>query len=254
MSAASAEEFAGGEILRVRIERPPGNILDSEVTLRLTEVFASLAERREVKAVVLAGALQHFSYGASVQEHRVGEVEGMLARFHGLLRVVANSGVVVLSAVRGRCLGGGLELASFGHRVVSSPSAKFGQPEIALGVFAPIASLFLADRVGRGGADDLLLSGRTIGADEALKLGLVDELADDPEHAAIHWAEHNLLAHSASSLRFATRAARFEVMQRFEECIAGIEQLYLEELMKSHDANEGLSAFLAKRKPTWRNS
>ena len=114
-SAVSAEERAGGEILHLRTERPLGNLLDSEVALRLTEIFASLVERREVKAVVLAGALQHFSYDASVQEHRVGEVEGMLDGFHRLLRVVANSCVVVLSAVREMCLGGGLELASFGH-------------------------------------------------------------------------------------------------------------------------------------------
>ena len=242
-----------GAMLRVTLDRPPANILDSAMTLELTRVFASLEERPRTSAVLITGAGDHFSYGASVEEHRANQVEGMLRRFHELFRVIARSGVVLLCAVRGQCLGGGLELASFGQRVFSTADAKLGQPEIALGVLAPVASLLLSDRVGRGTADDLLLSGRTISGSAALDMGLVDELADDPEHAAIEWAERSLAAHSASSLRHATRAARFELMQRFESHIAGIEALYLEELMKTHDANEGIQAFLEKRKPDWRN-
>jgi len=253
-SGVRVEELGSGALLRLTLDRPPANILDSAMTLELTRVFASLEERPETRAVLITGAGGHFSYGASVEEHRADRVEGMLRRFHELFRVIAKSGVVLLCAVRGQCLGGGLELASFGQRVFSTADAKLGQPEIVMGVLAPVASLLLSDRVGRGAADDLLLSGRTISGRAALEMGLVDELAEDPEQAAIEWAERSLAAHSASSLRHATRAARFELMQRFESCIAGIEALYLEELMKTHDATEGIQAFLEKRKPNWRDA
>jgi len=250
--AVSVERLSNST-MSVELDRPPGNILDACMTLELTALFESLAEEREVSAVILSGAGTHFSYGASVEEHRAAEVAEMLRRFHQLFRTIAKSGVVLLAAVRGQCLGGGLELASFAQRVFSTDDARFGQPEIALGVFAPVASLFLHDRVGRGTADELLLSGRIIGAEEAHALGLVDELAVNPKLAAAAWIEHSLAAHSVSSLRLATRAARFEAMQRFEASIAGIEALYLDELMRTHDATEGIEAFLGKRKPEWRD-
>ncbi|MFT5285629.1 MAG: cyclohexa-1,5-dienecarbonyl-CoA hydratase [Planctomycetota bacterium] len=244
-------ELEGGAILRVTINRPKANILDRDVIEALTDFFESVKASARIKAVILEGAGEHFSFGASVQEHRLDQVEGMLKRFHDLLRCIAKSGVIVLAAVRGMCLGGGLELAAFCQRIFAQPESKFGQPEIALGVFAPVASLFLRDRVGAAHADDLLLTGRIVDAEEALKMGLIDELSDDSEQSALAWVTEHLLPGSASSLRFATRAARFESMQRFEQHIGGIEKLYLEELMKTPDASEGLEAFLKKRQPKW---
>ncbi len=243
-----------GALWRVTLASPKGNVIDETMTAELTELFALATAERKLKAVVLGAEGSHFSFGASVEEHRAEQVAGMLAGFHALFRAIAASGVPVVAGTRGFCLGGGLELVAFCHHVVAHPGATFGQPEISLGVIAPVASVILAERLGRGAADDLLISGRNVKAEEALRLGLVDELADDPDEAALAWARGHLLPKSASSLRFATRAARLAFMRRFDRDIAELETLYHDELMKTDDANEGIAAFLEKRDPVWRNA
>lgn len=241
----------GEALWRVSLNSPKGNVLDSAMTAELTAVFTEAAKEPKLKAVLLSAEGEHFCFGASVEEHRAEQVGAMLAGFHGLFGAMAAAGVPVIAAVRGRCLGGGLELAAFCQRVFAHPEAKFGQPEIALGVFAPVGSAILADRVGRGAADDLLLTGRVVDAGEALAMGLVDEVNETPETAAMNWVEEHLLPRSASSLRFATRAARLEFMRRFDRDIKELERTYLEELMVTQDANEGIASFLEKRKPKW---
>jgi len=162
--------------------------------------------------------------------------------------------VTTIAAVRGRCLGGGLELVAICHRVFATTDAKFGQPEIALGVFPPLASIVLPERVGRARAEELCLSGRTMAAAEARDIGLVDELVDDdPAQAALGWASSKLLPHSASSLRFAVRAIRTSVANRIRAELPDLEKLYVQELMATADANEGIQAFLEKRRPNWKN-
>jgi cyclohexa-1,5-dienecarbonyl-CoA hydratase len=161
---------------------------------------------------------------------------------------------MTLAAVRGQCLGGALELASFCHRVFAAPDAKLGQPEIVLGVFAPVASVALPARVGQSHAEDLCLSGRSIGGEEALRIGLVDELADDPGDAALAYARAHLLPRSASSLRLAVRAVRQGFADRFRADLAEVERLYMNELMSTADAQEGLQSFVEKRKPEWRDA
>jgi cyclohexa-1,5-dienecarbonyl-CoA hydratase len=240
-----------GALWRVSLDAPKGNVLDAAMTAELTDLFCAAAEEPRLKAVLLTAEGPHFSFGASVDEHRAEKVGGMLAGFHGLFRAIAASGVPVVAAVRGRCLGGGLELVAFCQRIYAHPEASFGQPEIALGVFAPVASAILADRVGRGAADDLLLTGRVVNAEEAREMRLVDQVADSPEEAAVDWVEEHLMPRSASSLRFATRAARLAFARCFDRDIEELERLYLDGLMATRDANEGITAFLEKRKPTW---
>ncbi len=244
----------GGALWRVRLCAPKGNVLDAAMVAALAGVFEKAAADPAVKAICLAGEGAHFSFGASVAEHLPGSVAGMLARFHGLFRTMLRASVPTLAAVRGQCLGGGLELAAFCTRVVAAPDARLGQPEIALGVFAPVASLLLQDRVGLPRAEDLCLTGRVLTAPEALAIGLVDEIADDPEAAACGWARQHLLRHSASSLRFAARAVRARQAALLDQPLAALERLYLDGLMASRDANEGLQAFLDKRPPAWRNA
>jgi len=243
-----------GAFWRVVLDAPKGNVLDSALTSELNGVFRAAADDPHLKAIVLTAEGDHFCFGASVEEHRRDRVEAMLASFHGLLRQIAETGVPVLAAVRGMCLGGGLELVTFSHRVFAHSGARFGQPEIQLGVFAPVASAILADRVGRGAADDLLLTGRVVTCAEAREMRLVDAVDDDPEAAALAWAEKHLLALSASSLRLATRAARLELMTRFDARLGDLECLYLDELMGTQDAVEGIEAFLEKRRPRWRDA
>jgi cyclohexa-1,5-dienecarbonyl-CoA hydratase len=247
------EPLDEGAIWHVRLARPKANILDMEMTDQLSSVFSRAAEERRLKAVVIEGQGPNFSFGASVEEHLPGSYERMIPGFHGLFHRMLDSAVTTLAVVRGRCLGGGLELAAFCHRVFAAPDARFGQPEIVLGVVAPVASVILTGRVGRGRAEELCLSGRSYDAHEALTAGLIDQVDDDPSAAALGWAREYLLPRSSTSLRFAVRAARMGFAERFRDEIARIERLYLEELMSTADAKEGLRAFVEKRPAQWSN-
>ncbi|MEZ5331890.1 MAG: enoyl-CoA hydratase/isomerase family protein [Thermoanaerobaculia bacterium] len=250
-SGLEVETLEGGALRRVRLATPPANILDEAKVGALREVLREAADERHLKAILLEAAGPHFSYGASVEEHLPGRFESMIAAFHALVREMAESEIVWLAAVRGRCLGGGLELVALCDRIFAAPDAGFGQPEIALGVFAPVASVVLAERVGRGHAEALCLGGETVGAEEACRWGLVDETADDPAAAALAWARRCLLPRSAAALRLAVRAARTGLARRIRDDLPAVERLYLEELMSTRDAVEGLEAFLAKRPPVW---
>ncbi|HXV76896.1 MAG TPA: enoyl-CoA hydratase-related protein, partial [Candidatus Polarisedimenticolaceae bacterium] len=221
------------------------------MTEALVALFARAADTPRLKAVLLEGEGANFSFGASVEQHLPGSFERMLPGFHAIFDRMLACAVVTLAAVRGQCLGGGLELAAFCHRVFAAPDARLGQPEIALGVVAPVASVILAERIGRGRAEELCLTGRSYTAREALAAGLVDQVDDDPTAAALEWACRYLLPRSSSSLRFAVRAVRTGFAGRFRQDLAEVERLYAEGLMETTDAAEGLRAFLEKRPPQW---
>jgi cyclohexa-1,5-dienecarbonyl-CoA hydratase len=244
-----------GACWRVTFGASKGNILDRATMAALRRVVAEAPAASGLKAICLEGSGAHFSFGASVQEHLPGQVQDMLQEFRQLVLDLLDSHIVCVAAVRGQCLGGGLELASICHRVFASADAKFGQPEIALGVFAPIASIVLPARVGRAHAEDLCLTGRMVGAQEGLAMGLVDEVtAGDPADAAIAWAQTHFSARSASSLRFAVQAIRADLAARIRVELPALEAAYVNDLMATHDAAEGLQAFLDKRPPSWRNA
>jgi cyclohexa-1,5-dienecarbonyl-CoA hydratase len=249
----TVEPQESGAYWRVFLDRPKGNILDGEMVGALTAVFRRAAGDADLKALCLEGRGSHFSFGASVPEHMPEHVETMLHAFHGMLRTMLDGSYVVLAAVRGQCLGGGLELASLCHRVFASSDARMGQPEIVLGVFPPVASVVLPERVGRANAEDLCLSGRIIQADEAQRIGLIDVIADDPSQASFDYAKEHLLPHSASSLRYAVKAARHGLRAHLTTELDEVERIYLEELMATGDAVEGLKAFIGKRAPQWKN-
>lgn len=248
------EVLDAGAIWRVVLATPKANVLDAAKIAVLTDTFREAASSPALKCIVIEGEGAHFSFGASVEEHLPGRFGTMLTSFHALFHVMLETSVPTLAAVRGQCLGGALELASFGSRVFAAPDARLGQPEIKLGVFAPMASVFLPERIGRGAAEDLCLTGRTLAASEAHALRLVDEIADDPSAAALAWARTQLFPHSAASLRIAQRAVRLELAARFEEQLTRAERLYHDPLMRTHDAVEGLRAFLEKRSPQWSNA
>lgn len=240
-----------GALLRLRLSRPKANIVDAAMIAALRSALREHLPGARLRAVLLDAEGPHFSFGASVEEHLPGSCAAMLRELHALLVTFVASPVPVLVAVRGQCLGGGLELAAAGHRIFAAPGATLGQPEIRLAVFAPAASCLLPERIGQARAEDLLFSGRSIGAEEALRIGLVDTLADDPSQAALAWFEEHMEKLSASSLRFAVRAARAGFVERVGAKLAEVERLYLEELMATRDAVEGLNAFIAKRPATW---
>lgn len=244
----------GGLVRAVTLARPKANVLDAETLQALAEAFGAAAADPRVRAVLLAAEGPNFSFGASVEEHLPGRERSMLEALHGLLRAVLATDLPLVAVVRGHCLGAGLELVLLAHRIVAAPGALLGQPEINLGVLAPAASVLLLERVGRPVAEDLLLSGRSVDAAEALRVGLVDEVADEPVDAALAWIRTQLLPKSASSLRCAVRAARLGLIERVERELPRVEGLYLDRLMHTHDAEEGLRAFLEKRPPGWRDA
>ena len=240
-------------VWRLFLSRPKANLLDKAMVDALTAEFVRAQGDAGVKAILLEGEGANFSFGASVQEHLPDQCEAMLRAFHGLLRAMLAASIPTVAVVRGQCLGGGLELAAFCNRVIVSHDARLGQPEITLGVFAPVASVILAERMGRGGAEDLLLSGRSIDSTEALRLRLADDRVADPAASALTYVRTHIVPHSASSLRFAVGAARAGFSERFLADLERVETLYLRELMRTEDAVEGLKAFLEKRAPEWRN-
>ena len=240
-----------GALLRLRLSRPKANIVDAAMIAALRAALREHLPGARLRAVLLTAEGPHFSFGASVEEHLPGSCAAMLRELHALLLTLVASPVPVLVAVRGQCLGGGLEVAAACHLIFAAPGATLGQPEIKLAVFAPAASCLLPERIGLSRAEDLLFSGRSIGADEAHRIGLVDALADDPSQAALAYFEEHLAPRSPSSLRFAVRAARFDFVERVRRKLAEVERLYLEELMATHDAVEGLTAFIAKRPAVW---
>ena len=244
----------GGALLRLRLARPKANIIDAPMVAALRAALAAHRARAGLRGALLDAEGPNFSYGASVEEHLPEHCAGMLAAVHDLIAEMTEWPAPILVAAQGQCLGGGLELACAGSLIFAAPDAKLGQPEIKLGVFAPAASCLLPARIGQAAAEDLLLSGRSVGAQEAAALGLVTAVADDAQAAALDWFDRHLADKSASSLALALTAARpargAELRRRLRE----LETLYLERLMKTRDANEGLKAFLAKRAPKWEHA
>ncbi len=245
------EPLDDGRILRLRVDTPPGNVLDLALVKALRAAVAGPAGSPRLHALLLTAGGKDFSFGASIQDHLPERVGPFLREFHQLFRDLIERSLPLVAAVRGRCLGGGLELAAFAQRLVVAPDAELGQPEIELGVFAPIASLVLPWRVRGGASDELLLTGRRVAAGEAKAIGLVDEVAADPEEAALAWIRGHLLSKSASSLRYAAAAARTRFHRAIVELLDHVERLYFGDLMHTPDAVEGVRAFLEKRAPRY---
>jgi cyclohexa-1,5-dienecarbonyl-CoA hydratase len=242
-----------GRLLRLRLARPKANIVDAEMIAALDAALAAQADEPALAGVLLDAEGPHFSFGASVAEHLPGQCGAMLAALHALVLRMVDYPVPVLVALRGRCLGGGLEVVLGAHVVFAAPDARLGQPEIVIGVFAPAASCLLPERIGRMAAEDILISGREIGAEEARGLGLVARIVDDPEAAALAYFDDHLASKSASSLRYAVQAARLGLAERLKPRLEAVEKLYLDGLMSTRDAVEGLQAFIEKRPARWEN-
>ncbi len=254
MAKIRPETLWDGAGLKLVLDAPKANILDAAMMKEIVEHLDDLSGRPEVKLLVFEGEGSHFCFGASVEEHQRDQAAGMLKSFHGMFLKLIDLDIPTAAVVRGQCLGGGMELAIYCNWIFASPSATFGQPEIMLAVFPPPASLILPLKVGQAAADHLCLSGASWSAEEAKAAGLVHEVAEDPAAALDELAKKYLLKKSASSLRFAQRAARTHFNEILRQKLPVVEKLYVDELMATHDANEGITSFLEKRKPEWKNS
>jgi cyclohexa-1,5-dienecarbonyl-CoA hydratase len=244
-------EFTHGDrVAHITLASPKANIVDCAMIGELDAAIGQCASR-ELNAIVLAADGAHFSFGASVQEHLPGEIAHTLQALHGLLKRIYEAPAPVIAAVRGQCLGGGFELVLACDLIIADTTAQFASPEIKLGVFAPAASALLPVRVGQAMAARLLLTGGTITAEEAARCGLVAKVVDDLDTGVRQCLEADFLPRSASSLKFACRAARLPLRHAFEDTLAQLELLYLDHLMATRDAVEGIHAFLEKRPPQW---
>jgi cyclohexa-1,5-dienecarbonyl-CoA hydratase len=238
---------------RITLDAPPLHILDLAMLEELRDALRQVGGDRHALIIDATGE-KAFSAGASVQDHAGDRVAGMLERFHDCFRMLANTEVVTVALVRGVALGGGCELALACDFVLASERARFGFPEISLGVFPPVAAWQMSRQLPPRRGLELMLTGDPIDAETARSLGLVNAVfaADEFEARTTEWMDR-LYRQSASSLRLAKKAFRLASSGDFSERLDAVEKIYLDELMRTHDANEGIDAFLGKRKPDWLN-
>lgn len=243
-----------GQIERIVLDRPNGNILDLEMLAAIREGIEHISEEPgSCKLIVFEGAGRHFSFGASVEEHLPETVGRMLPAFHRLFWDLERLSIPTAAVVRGQCLGGGFELALWCGVVFCDHTARFGVPEVSLGVFPPIASLVLPWRMSGARSTQLILSGESIPGPTAVAMGLVDRCTDDPKAALQNWFTQNLEGKSAVALRAAWRASRRLLADALRNNLTSLESLYLKDLMSHTDPIEGISAFVERRPPVWKN-
>jgi len=202
---------------------------------------------------VLQGKGGHFSSGASIEEHRKDAAPAMLRTFSRLVRAVARYPVPVAALVEGRCLGGGFELALACHLLFVTPAAQLGCPEIKLGVFPPVLAALGPWRLGGALSDRLVLTGETISGAELKPIAVVLEGAD-PFAQLVEWYRKGPAKTSAAALRIATEAVRAGSAPLLDARLDELEKLYVDRVLRSHDGNEGIEAFIARRPPVWEDA
>jgi len=244
-----------GRAATVTINRPPLNILDIPTIVRLGEVVAELAADPELQVVFVRGAGEKaFSAGVSVQDHTPDKVGPMLASLHGAIRRLRDLDAVTVAAVHGHCLGGGMELAVACDLVIATDDARFGQPEIELGCYPPVAAALYPSLIGPGRTLDLLLTGRTLSCEEAERMGLIARrVPAGGLDEAVGRTRAEITAKSAAVTRLTKKVVRAGRDLSFSPALAEAERAYLEELCPTADMAEGIAAFLAKRRPDWKH-
>jgi len=239
---------------QLTIDRPPLNVLDLDTLGELEEVLDRVAAAPPQVLVVRGGGERAFCAGVAVEDHTPDRIATMLARFHGALRRLRELPSINLAAVRGHCLGGGMELAAACDLVVAEETAGFGQPEIKLGCYPPYAAALYPAVLGTARTFDLLLTGRTWSAAEAADAGFVARLAGAGAlDAAVAELVAEVTAMSGAVTPLVKRSIRAGEGDAFARALAESERIYLEELAATRDMREGLEAFLAKRAPRWRH-
>lgn len=251
ISAVRVETRQG--VVCLTIDKPPLNILDLEAMGQLRKTLEDALSHPAVLLVEIHGSAKAFCAGVEIRDHFPDRAAAMLGEFHALVRTVLYARVPVIAAVQGFCLGGGMELALAADFVVAADDATFGQPEIRVGCFAPVASVLLPCLVPEKKALELLLTAKTVSGIEAERLGLVNRAAPASElDAAIDGLRRELLNKSPAVLALARKAARLNSRAGFEAALREAERIYIDELLKTEDATEGLQAFLQKREPKWK--
>ena len=247
-----------GTLLKLVMDKPKGNVLSLEMMKALSDALNANIGNPHLRMVFIRGAGNHFSFGASVEEHRKEQAPSMLAGFHAMIRQVASYPVPIAALVEGSCLGGAFELILACHFVFAAPSATMGCPEVKLGVFPPVLAAIGAQRLGGALTERLIMTGATIDAAAADKAGLLSAIfsSGNSEEEMIDWYHKNLFPLSAFAIRQGASVARIGsgLIAALEEPLAKIERQYVDEVLASHDGNEGIVSFIERRKPVWKDS
>ena len=230
-----------GGLGTITLKKPPVNVLNIEMMDEINDTLRGWIEKKDLKVVLFDAEGKCFSAGVDVGEHMGDLAPKMIASFHGMFRLMEALGAITVASVFGSCLGGGCELAIFCDLVIADETAKFGQPEIQVGVLPPIAAQVMPRIIGRKAANDLILSGRIISAQEAMEMGLINktvakgDLSQETESFIKPY-----LSLSAEVIRITKKTIKAGLMDEFEPSLKAIEDIYLNELMKTADAQEGL--------------
>jgi cyclohexa-1,5-dienecarbonyl-CoA hydratase len=239
-------------VATIVLNREPLNILNIAMMEEINSALKDF-QHKQVKVLVFRAEGKSFSGGVDVGEHMGDMAPKMIEAFHAMFRNMDQLAVPSIAVVNGAALGGGCELAVYCDLVIASEKAKIGQPEIQVGVFPPIAALLFPRIMGRKKAMELILSGDVIKAQEAKELGLVNEVVahEELEDKAQEFIK-KFTNHSGVVLKHTRQAILTGIEDEQERVLKQIEDLYLNKLMATEDAKEGLEAFLNKRKPEWK--
>jgi cyclohexa-1,5-dienecarbonyl-CoA hydratase len=243
-------------VARITLARPPLNVITIAMAKEIADAVNRADLMGEVCAIVFAAqpGARTFSAGVSIEEHRPETVYQMLEAFHDIFRTLIVTARPVVALINGAALGGGCELAAFADIVIATPAARFGQPEIKLGVFPPLAAVVLPRVVGDKKAREMMLTGELLTAEQAHAFGLVNYVVADSELEAKGEEILNALRQlSAPVLAMTRRAIMAGAWQGFDEALKRTEDIYLNQLMQLKDAVEGIEAFIAKRPPRWKH-
>jgi len=241
-----------GAVVRVGLRNPPLNVIDIPMMEELSQVLAEIETQASAAVIVISGTGKAFSAGVDIAAHTPGNVEAMLAKFHSVVRALVATRKVTIATVHGLCLGGGAELAMVCDLVYTSDAAEWGFPEIKLACFPPVACTSLAALVGQKRAAEMILTGRSVTGREAAEIGLATRaVAEHHLGSATEAAVSQLLHLSSAALAVAKKASYAWDSMHFDKGLARAEKVYFEDLMKTADAHEGISAFLEKRPPKW---
>jgi cyclohexa-1,5-dienecarbonyl-CoA hydratase len=239
-------------VARIALRNAPLNVIDIPMMEELGQSLGDIEARSDVSVIVLRGEGKAFSGGVDVAAHTPDKVEEMLAKFHAVVRALVATRKVTIAAVHGHCLGGGAELAIVCDIVYTTASSRWGFPEIKLGCYPPVACTALAALVGQKRAAELILTGRTISGIQGVEMGLANRAVPEENLAvAVDGAVHELLQLSPAALAVTKKAVYAWDSMHFDKGLARAEKIYLEELIKTADAQEGIRAFMEKREPKW---
>jgi cyclohexa-1,5-dienecarbonyl-CoA hydratase len=240
-------------VARIALNNPPVNVIDIPMMDEMAEALNEIETRPDIAILIVSGSQRAFSAGVDVAAHAPDKVEQMLDKFHGVIRALVGSKKVSIAAIHGICLGGGAELAMVCDLAYTSELATWGFPEIRLGCYPPVAVTALAALVGQKHAADLVLTGRSITGREAASIGLANSVVPevDLEHV-VQDAVHHLSQLSPAALAITKKAIYAWDAIHFDKGLARAEKIYLDDLMRTEDAREGINAFLEKRSPVWK--